>query len=67
MSGRGSTNKKGTSGQGSSNQSNQGFSEGAQVGKSNHGEHTGAEASKPQQKTRDQSSNRKLVLGAEEE
>lgn len=58
MPGRGDNNKKGSSGQGSSNQSNQAFSPADAKGKSNHGEKTGGKKSDPQTKTTDQSANR---------
>ena len=58
MSGRGDNNKKGSSGRGSSNQSNQGFGSSDQKGKSNHGDQTGGRASERQPKKEDQSSNR---------
>jgi hypothetical protein len=58
MPGRGDNNKKGSSGRGSSNQSNQGFGSSAQKGKSNHGEQTGGMASERQPKKADQSANR---------
>ena len=58
MSGRGDNNKKGSSGSGSSNQSNQAFGSSAQKGKSNHGDQTGGRASERQPKKTDQSFNR---------
>ena len=51
MAGRGDNNKHGSSGRGSSNQSNQGAA-GTKTKKSNHGEQTGG-ASKKQQKLKD--------------
>jgi hypothetical protein len=66
MSGRGDNNKKGSSGQGSSNQSNQAFGSSDQRGKSNHGEKTGGKPSEPQQKKEDQSANRNRSAGREE-
>jgi hypothetical protein len=56
MSGRGDHNKKGTSGQGASNQSGQGLS--PDSGKVNHGKQTGGQRSEPQEFERDQVSNR---------
>lgn len=41
MSGRGDNNKAGSAGRGASNQSNQGFGQSADRGKSYHGEQTG--------------------------
>ena len=67
MSGRGDHNKKGTSGQGAGNQSNQGFTETAHPDKSAHGKQTGGKQSEPQQKTRDQSSNRNTSFDKEED
>jgi len=60
MSGRGDNNKHGTSGRGSSNQSNQPFvADDVKQKKSNHAkEQTGGKPSKQQEKTADQSSNR---------
>jgi len=58
MSGRGDNNKKGSSGRGASNQSNQGFDQASHAGKSNHGTKTGGQRSEPQKKQQDQSSNR---------
>lgn len=58
MPGRGDNNKKGSSGRGSSNQSNQAFGSTEQRGKSNHGEKTGGHPSEPQPKKQDQTSNR---------
>ena len=58
MPGRGDNNKKGSSGRGSSNQSNQAFGASDQRGKSNHGEKTGGRPSEPRPKEQDQSSNR---------
>ena len=52
MSGRGDNNKKGSSGRGSSNQSNQAFGSSEQKGKSNHGEQTGGRAQKNSQKNK---------------
>ena len=57
MSGRGDNNKKGTSGQGASNQSGQGLAPNA--GKVNHGrEQTGTQRSEEMKDQKDQSSNR---------
>lgn len=58
MSGRGDNNKNGTSGQGSSNQSNQAIGSQEEHPKSNHGEQTGGNASEQQPKTHDQDANR---------
>jgi hypothetical protein len=66
MSGRGDNNKKGSSGRGSSNQSNQAFGSSEQRGKSNHGEQTGGKRSERQPKDKDQSSNRNRSTGREE-
>ena len=52
MAGRGDNNKHGSSGRGSSNQSNQ-VSARTKTKKSNHGERTGGAASKKQQKSKD--------------
>jgi hypothetical protein len=59
MSGRGDNNKRGSSGQGNSNQSNQGFNDASATPKSNNDKHaTGGTPSKPQKKEQDQASNR---------
>lgn len=58
MSGRGDNNKKGSSGRGASNQSNQAFGSSNQKGKSYHGEQTGGRVSEKQPKKEDQSANR---------
>lgn len=60
MSGRGDKNKRGSSGRGASNQSNQPFiADGENQQKSNHNKQvTGGAASEPQEKTKDQSANR---------
>lgn len=58
MSGRGDNNKKGSSGRGAGNQSNQGIGQNANQGKSYHGGQTGGQPSEPQRKQQDQSSNR---------
>ena len=50
MAGRGDNNKSGSAGQGSSNQSSQGFGQAADRGKSNHGEQTGNKPSQPEEK-----------------
>ena len=63
---RGSNNKAGTSGTGASNQSNQGFGQSANKGKSSHGRETGGKASVPKKKAADQSSNRNTSLDKEE-
>jgi hypothetical protein len=57
MSGRGDNNKRGSSGRGASNQSNQAFGQSEKVGKSNRGEQKG-QPSKPQHKSEDPSANR---------
>jgi hypothetical protein len=67
MSGRGDNNKNGSSGQGASNQSNQGFNEPAKDEKSNHGKQTGGKRSEPQEKTGDTSSNRNVTVDREDE
>lgn len=67
MSGRGDNNKRGSSGQGSSNQSNQGFPDN-KGGKSNHSRHqTGGEPSKQQPASADPDANRDRHLGTKEE
>jgi hypothetical protein len=66
MPGRGDNNKKGSAGRGASNQSNQGFGQAADRGKSNHGEQTGGKPSIPEKKTQDQSSNRNTSSKKEE-
>jgi len=58
MSGRGDNNKKGSSGRGASNQSNQPFAGEEKVHKSNHGKQTGGKRSEPQPSQQDQDSNR---------
>ncbi|HEY6978681.1 MAG TPA: hypothetical protein VH396_20430 [Chitinophagaceae bacterium] len=62
MSGRGDNNKHGSSGRGSSNQSNQPFvADDAKQKKSNHAKkQTGTKPSRRQEKTQDQSSNRNI-------
>ena len=67
MSGRGDNNKNGTSGQGASNQSNQGFKKPAQDEKSSHEKEIGGKRSEPQQKTGDQASNRNTSVNRKEE
>lgn len=67
MSGRGDNNKRGSSGQGSGNQSSQAFGQAADRGKSNHGKQTGGKPSVPQKKTQDQSSGRNSSLDKEEQ
>jgi hypothetical protein len=64
MSGRGDNNKHGSSGRGSSNQSNQLFVAGdAKQKKSNHlKKQTGTQSSRRQGKTQDQSSNRNVSV-----
>ena len=57
------TTKKGSSGQGASNQSNQAFGSSEQKGKSYHGEKTGGRAAERQQKKTDQSANRNRSTG----
>jgi hypothetical protein len=66
MSGRGDNNKAGSAGRGASNQSNQGFGQSADRGKSYHGERTGGKPSVPQKKKDEQSSNRNTSLDKEE-
>ena len=66
MSGRGDNNKKGSSGRGSSNQSNQAFGSADQKGKSNHGEQTGGRPSEKQPKKADQSAYRNQSTGSED-
>ncbi|HWI91111.1 MAG TPA: hypothetical protein VNT20_07540 [Flavisolibacter sp.] len=66
MSGRGDNNKAGSSGRGAGNQSNQGFGQSADRGKSYHGLQTGEKPSVPEKKTNDQSSNRDTSLDKEE-
>ena len=63
---RGSNNKAGTSGTGASNQSNQGFGQSANKGKSSHGRETGGKTSAPKKKVADPSSNRNSKLDKEE-
>ena len=65
MAGRGDNNKRGSSGRGSSNQSNQGFKQPASREKSNHGSQTGGKKSEPQRKSGDQSANRNTSLDKE--
>ena len=65
MSGRGDNNKHGTSGQGTSNQSNQPFVTSDNKQKSNHGQQTGGQRSQPQEKTEAQSANRNRSLDEE--
>lgn len=67
MSGRGDNNKKGSAGRGAGNQSNQGFGQAAERGKSYHGTQTGGQRSEPQHKQRDQSSNRNSSTERKEE
>ena len=64
MSGRGDNNKHGTSGQGSSNQSNQPFvADNEKQKKSKHAKDaTGGKPSTPQEKSEDQSSNRNISI-----
>jgi hypothetical protein len=64
MSGRGDNNKHGSSGQGSSNQSNQGF-KGSEQASNHNKKHTGAVASKPQEKTKDGDSDRNAGVPTE--
>jgi hypothetical protein len=67
MSGRGDNNKKGSSGRGGSNQSNQGFPN-ADHGKSNHDKHaTGGQRSEPQPKSADPDAHRDRHLASDEE
>lgn len=67
MSGRGDNNKRGSSGQGNSNQSNQGFPDNDH-GKSNHNrKQTGGQRSEPQPKSADPDANRDRHLASEDE
>ena len=67
MSGRGDNNKKGSSGRGASNQSNQPFAGQEKVQKSNHGrQQTGGKRSEPQPSQQDQDTNRNTSLGGKE-
>jgi hypothetical protein len=66
MSGRGDNNKSGSAGRGASNQSDQGFGQSADRGKSYHGERTGGKPSVPEKKKDDQSSNRNTSLDRED-
>ncbi|HYE55665.1 MAG TPA: hypothetical protein VD996_12505 [Chitinophagaceae bacterium] len=67
MSGRGDNNKRGSSGRGGSNQSNQGFPD-ADHGKSNHNKHaSGGKQSEPQPKSADPDANRDRHLATREE
>lgn len=60
----GDNNKHGTSGQGSSSQSNQPFVADEKQKKSNHNKATtGTQPSRPQEKTNEQSSNRNMSVG----
>lgn len=63
---RGSNNKAGSSGRGAGNQSNQGFGQAADRGKSKGGKQTGGKSSVPERKKGDQSSNRNTSLDKEE-
>lgn len=67
MSGRGDNNKAGSAGRGAGNQSNQPFVNSANREKSNHGTQSGEKPSKPQQKTRDQSSSRDRSVETEKD
>jgi hypothetical protein len=59
MSGRGDNNKKGSSGRGANNQSNQAFvPDGEKEPKSDHGKQTGGTPSKKQEATQSQDANR---------
>jgi hypothetical protein len=64
MSGRGDNNKKGTSGQGGSNQSMQGQDPSHK--KAYHGDKTGGQRSEPQKKKADPSANRNTAASEEE-
>ena len=66
MSGRGDNNKAGSAGRGGSNQSNQGFGQSADRGKSYHGTQTGGKPSVPEKKKGNQSSNRNTSVDKEE-
>jgi hypothetical protein len=65
MSGRGDNNKRGSSGRGASNQSNQALGQTSNE-KSNHRAPTGGKPSEAQQKTKSQSANRNRSLDREE-
>ena len=67
MSGRGDNNKKGSSGRGASNQSNQPFTGEEKVHKSYRGDQTGGQRSEPQPKQQDQDSNRNRSTEGKEE
>ena len=64
MSGRGDNNKHGTSGEGSSNQSNQPFvADDAKQKKTNHAKkHKGGQPSQQKEKTQEQFSNRNMSV-----
>ena len=67
MSGRGDNNKRGSSGRGNSNQSNQGFPD-ADQGKSNHNrKQTGGERSEPHPKSVDPDAHRDQHTATKEE
>ena len=67
MPGRGDNNKRGSSGQGGSNQSNQGFPD-ADHGKSNHNrQQTGGKRSEPYPRSGDQDASRNEHLASKEE
>jgi hypothetical protein len=63
---RGENNKSGSSGRGASNQSNQGFEQAADRGKSSRKGVTGGKPSVPKKKNGDQSSNRNTSFNKEE-
>ena len=65
MPGRGDNNKSGSSGQGAGNQSNQGFGQSVDHGKSGHGDKTGGKHSVQNEKSKDQASNRNTSLKKE--
>lgn len=66
MAGRGDNNKNGSSGQGASNQSNQGMKQPASREKSNAGKKTGGTRSEPQKKSADQSASRNTSTDREQ-
>jgi len=67
MPGRGDNNKRGSSGRGASNQSNQPFVGEDKVQKSNHGKQTGGKPSRPQPRQQDQDSNRNTSTDGRED
>lgn len=67
MPGRGDNNKKGSSGRGAANQSNQPFVGEEKVQKSYHGKQTGGQRSQPQSNQQDQDSNRNTSTDSRKE